>query len=34
MAMDAAILDVYAPMAIASQAQQGIINRQSELKAG
>ena len=33
-AMDAAILDVYAPMAIASQAQQGIINRQGELKAG
>ena len=39
MAMDAAILDVYAPhtyegMAIASPAQQGIINRRSELKAG
>jgi putative transposase len=34
MALDAAILDVYAPKAIASQAQQGIINRQSELKAG
>jgi len=34
MAMDAAILDVYAPMAIASQAQQGIINRRSELKTG
>jgi putative transposase len=34
MAMDAAILDVYAPMAIASHAQQGIINRRSELKAG
>jgi putative transposase len=34
MAMDAAVLDVYAPMAIASSAQQGIINRRSELKAG
>jgi hypothetical protein len=34
MAMDAAILDVYATMAIASQAQQGIINRRSELKVG
>jgi len=34
MAMDAAILDVYAPMAIAQPAQQGIINRRSELKAG
>ena len=31
---DAAILDSYAPMAIAQPAQQGIINRQSELKAG
>ena len=34
MAMDAAILDVYAPMAIASPAQQGILNHRSELKAG
>lgn len=34
MAMDAAILDVYAPMAIASQAQQGIIDRRSKLKTG
>ena len=34
MALDATILDVYAPMAIASPAQQGIINRQSELKSG
>ncbi len=34
MAMDAAILDVYAPMAIAQPAQKGIINRRSELKAG
>jgi putative transposase len=34
MALDAAILDVYAPKAIAQPAQQGIINRRSELKAG
>ena len=34
MALDAAILDVYASKAIASQAQQGIINPRSELKAG
>jgi putative transposase len=34
MAMDAAILDVYAPTAIAEPAQRGIINRRSELKAG
>jgi putative transposase len=34
MAMDAAILDVYATMAIAQPAQQGITNSQSELKAG
>jgi putative transposase len=34
MAMDAAIRDIYMPMAIAQQTQQGIINRQSELKAG
>ena len=34
MAMDAAILDVYAPMAIAQPAQQGILNRRSGLKAG
>lgn len=34
MAMDAAILDVSAPMAIASQAQQGITNGKSELKTG
>jgi putative transposase len=39
MAMDAAILDVYAPhsyeeMAIASPAQQGLINHRSKLKAG
>jgi putative transposase len=33
-AMDAALLDVYAPMAFAQPAQQGIINRQSELKTG
>ena len=34
MALDAAILDVYAPKAIAQPAQQGIINRRSKLKAG
>lgn len=34
MALGAAILVAYAPKAIASQAQQGIINRRSELKAG
>ena len=34
MALDAALLDVYAPKAIAQPAQQGIMNRQSELKAG
>ena len=34
MALDTAILDVYAPKAIAQPAQQGIINRRSELKAG
>ena len=33
-AMDAAILDVYAPTAFASPAQKGIINRQSKLKTG
>jgi putative transposase len=33
-AMDAALLDVYAPMAFAQSAQQGIINRRSELKTG
>jgi putative transposase len=33
-AMDAALLDVYAPMAFAQPAQQGIINRRSELKVG
>jgi putative transposase len=33
-AMDAALLDVYAPMAFAQPAQQGIINRRSELKTG
>ncbi len=33
-AMDAALLDVYAPMAFASPAQKGIINSRSELKAG
>ena len=33
-AMDAAILDVYAPMAIAQPAQQSILNRRSGLKAG
>ena len=33
-AMDAAIPEVYAPMAFAQPAQQGIINRQSELKTG
>ena len=33
-AMDAAILDVCAPMAIASHAQKGIINHRSELKTG
>lgn len=34
MAMDAAILDVYTPMAIASTPQQGTMNRRSELKTG
>lgn len=34
MALDAAILDVYATKAIAQPAQQGIINRRSEFKAG
>ena len=34
MAMDAAILNVYATKAMAQPAQQGIINRQSGLKAG
>ena len=33
-AMDAAILDVYAPIAFAKPAQQGITNRQSEFKTG
>ena len=33
-AMDAALLDVYAPMAFAQPAQKGIINRRSELKTG
>ena len=33
-AMDAALLDVYAPMAFAQPAEQGIINRRSELKTG
>jgi putative transposase len=33
-AMDAALLDAYAPMAFAQPAQQGIINRRSELKTG
>jgi putative transposase len=33
-AMDAALLDVYAPMAFTPAAQQGIINRRSELKVG
>jgi putative transposase len=33
-AMDAALLDVYAPMACAQPAQQGIMNGQSELKTG
>jgi putative transposase len=33
-AMDAALLDVYAPMAFAQPAKQGIINRRSELKTG
>ena len=33
-AMDAAILNVYAPMAFAQPVQKGIINRQSELKTG
>jgi putative transposase len=33
-AVDAALLDVYAPMAFAQTAKQGIINRQSELKTG
>ena len=34
MALDAAKLDIYAPKAIAQPEQQGIINRQSELKTG
>ena len=34
MAMDAAILNVYASMAVASPTQKGIINRRSELKTG
>jgi putative transposase len=33
-AMDAALLDVYAPMAFAQPSQKGIINRRSELKTG
>jgi putative transposase len=33
-AMDAALLDAYAPMAFAQPAKQGIFNRQSELKTG
>ena len=33
-AMDAAIRDVYAPMAFAQPAKKGIINRRSELKTG
>ena len=33
-AMDAALLVVYAPMAVAQPAQPGIINRRSELKTG
>jgi putative transposase len=33
-AMDAALLDVYAPMAFAQPAKQGIINSRSELKTG
>ena len=33
-AMDAALLDVYASMAFAQPAKQGIINRRSELKVG
>jgi putative transposase len=33
-ATDAALLDVYAPMAFAQPAQQGIINRRSEVKTG
>ena len=33
-AMDAALLDVYAPMAFAQPAQKGTINRRSELKTG
>jgi putative transposase len=33
-AMDAALLDVYAPMAFAQPAQKGTINRRSELKDG
>ena len=33
-AMDAALLDVYAPMAFAQPAQKAIINRRSELKTG
>jgi putative transposase len=34
MAMDTAILDVYAPTAVAQPAQRGIIKRRSELKVG
>ena len=34
MALDTALLDVYAPKAIAQPAHQGIINRQSKLKVG
>jgi putative transposase len=33
-AMDAAYLNVYAPMAFAQPAKQGIVNRQSKLKTG
>ena len=33
-ATDAALLDVYAPMAFAQTAQKGIINRRGELKTG
>jgi hypothetical protein len=32
--MDAALLDVYAPMAFAQPAQKPTINRRSELKTG
>lgn len=32
--MDAALLDAYAPLDFAQPAQQGIINRRSELKTG